>query len=136
MTATFNSNLIASVADDLLYTLTNLRTLLATFENNRFTRIKTGMFVNNVNVINYARVFNGRSLEGACVIDGNIFDQSSLYKVVDWTAAFANYYEGSLVGTMQPIWLYANPAAPKTNAFFNQRGLTNYNDIPNEWKGL
>ena len=137
MTATFQNNLIASVADDLLHTLTNLQTLLATFESNRFTRIKTGMFVNNVNVINYARVFKGHALEGACVIDGNIFDLSSLYKVVDWSKAFKNgYYGGSLVGTMQPIWLYANPAAPKLNALLNQRGLTNYNDIPNEWKGL
>ena len=137
MTATFSSNLIASVADDLLYTLTNLRTLLATFEGNAFTRIKTGMFVNNVNVINYSLVFNGNA-PGACVIDGNIFDLSSLYKVVDWRGAFAsyNYYEEDLVGTMQPIWLYANPAALKLNAFLNQRGLTNYNDIPNEWKGL
>jgi len=98
MTATFNSNLIASVADDLLYTLTNLRTLLATFENNRFTRIKTGMFVNNVNVINYARVFNDHALEGACVIDGNIFDLSSLYKVVDWTSAFATLLMFGFVG--------------------------------------
>ena len=96
------------------------------------------MFVNNVNVINYARVFNSSSPEGACVIDGNIFDLSSLYKVVDWSGAFAsyNYHAESLVGTMQPIWLYANPAAPKINALVNQRGLTNYNDIPNEWKGL
>ena len=137
MTATFQNNLIASVADDLLHTLTNLRTLLATFESNRFERIKTGMFVNNVNVINYARVFNGHALEGACVIDGNIFDVDSLYKVVDWTGAFANnYYGGSLVGTIQDIWNYASITATKTNTFKSQRGLTNYNDIPNEWKGL
>lgn len=43
---------------------------------------------------------------------------------------------GTATGAIQSIWTYASPTAIKVNAFKNQIQLTNYNDIPNEWKGL
>lgn len=43
---------------------------------------------------------------------------------------------GIATGSIQDIWTYASPTATKDNAFKNQKQLTNYNDIPNEWKGL
>ena len=43
---------------------------------------------------------------------------------------------GRATGSIQEIWTYASPTATKVNAFKNQIQLTNYNSIPNEWKGL
>ena len=43
---------------------------------------------------------------------------------------------GRATGSIQAIWTYASPTATKVNAFKNQIKLTNYNNIPNEWKGL
>ena len=43
---------------------------------------------------------------------------------------------GRATGSIQDIWTYASPTATKVNAFKNQKQLTNYNSIPNEWKGL
>lgn len=43
---------------------------------------------------------------------------------------------GIATGIIQDIWTYASPTATKLNAFKNQIKLTNYNSIPNEWKGL
>lgn len=43
---------------------------------------------------------------------------------------------GTATGSIQDIWTYASPTAAKVNAFKNQKKLTNYNSIPNEWKGL
>ena len=48
------------------------------------------------------------------------------------TATSASY---SATGTIQDIWNYAT-SATKTNAFSNQTAITNYADIPNDWKGL
>ena len=43
---------------------------------------------------------------------------------------------GTATGAIQEIWTYASPTATKIDAFKNQKQLTNYSSIPNEWKGL
>ena len=53
----------------------------------------------------------------------------------DWFLETSNT-SGKATGSIQEIWTYASPTATKVNAFKNQIQLTNYNDIPNEWKGL
>ena len=48
----------------------------------------------------------------------------------------ATNVKGTATGAIQSIWTYASPTAKKVNAFKNQIQLTNYNYIPNDWKGL
>jgi hypothetical protein len=49
---------------------------------------------------------------------------------------YANSIADSNTGTMQDIWDVTYDTSPLLNgvAFTNQTGLTNYNNIPNEWK--
>ena len=49
---------------------------------------------------------------------------------------YTAYTVGKFTGTIQDIWTYASPTATKVDAFKGQTDFTNYNYIPNEWKGL
>lgn len=97
------------------------------------TTIPENIFINNINVINYSATFaNNKNL----ILPSIIFNLSSLNIVTDMDG-FMEVIDvnDSYSGTIQDIWLYATNAL-HYKAFLNQTNLTNYSNIPSDWKNL
>lgn len=69
-------------------------------------------------------------------VSGYFINPALIPLMRDWSGFMSCGAGNEFTGTMQPVWETASPTAIKVNAFLNQKQLTNYNDIPNEWKGL
>jgi hypothetical protein len=158
------NNLASKIPPKLLYNCTNVTNLRSVFYNcsGLSGSIPSDLLLHVPLVTNLQWFFNGCSglsgsipsdllryvplvtnLQGffrgcsGLVIDAPFIDEALIPNVLNWVQfMFTSSTAGSITGTVQPIWLTANPAAPKTDAFLNQIQLTNYADIPNDWKGL
>jgi len=96
--------------------------------------IPNNFFVNCPLVTTYSRTFQGtRNL-----IVGNLFDLTKLGIVTNFSEFINPQNTGySPTGTVQDIWNYAtHPSLITDYAFRYATGLTNYADIPNDWKGV
>jgi len=130
-----NNNRLTSVETPLFYNMLLLTNVNGALSNNYISSVGEDLFVNNKNITDYGYVLSDQSV--GFFMPLSIFDLSVLYKVTDWTQSFYQITTSkSHTGTVQPIWDYASPTSIKAGCFLNQTLLTNYNDIPNEWKGL
>ena len=133
---TFYNNKISRIEVPIFDKCINALSMADTLAFNDIVYIVEGLFLKTINVTNYASVLRNAFTTGA-IMPAVMFDLSELYKVTNWNTSFsAGSIPEQVSGTVQPIWDYASPTATKLNAFTNQTLLTNYNDIPNEWKGI
>ena len=160
----FRNTKIKTFNSELLYKCSNLLVLQSTFRDNLLETIPVAPFVNNPKVTNCQTMFYGSNIKaglpnylfyplknctsyrqvfGASLnitpmqLPLVLFDLSVIFKVTTFYSAFAsNNILGKMVGVIQPIWDYASPTAVKTDCLLNQTDIDNYDDIPNEWKGL
>ena len=131
---TFYGNLIPRIEVPIFDNCPRATIFSSTFQQNLITSMIDGLFLKTINVTTYGSVFRDGFGNGAIMPDV-MFDLSALNKVTNWGAAFrTGTSTRRLSGTIQPIWDYASPTASKLNAFGGQTLLTNYDDIPNEWK--
>ena len=134
---TFDGASLISGLEDGLYDYSPLLNNVADAHRNQIGltgAIPNNFFVKCPLVTTYFRTFGGtRNL-----IMGNIFDLTKLNIVTAFDGfIYPENTSYSPTGTVQDIWNYAtHPSLTKSYAFMNTIGLTNYADIPNDWKGL
>ena len=130
-----DNNRLTSVETPLFSNMLLLTNVNGALSYNYIRSVGEDLFVNNKNITDYGYVLASQSV--GFFMPLSIFDLSVIYKVTNWTQSFYQIDTSkSHTGTVQPIWDYASETAIKTNCFLNDTQLTNYNDIPNEWKGL
>ena len=134
----FYKNRLISIPQGFLDNNINITNLLATFQTNKILSIGNGLFYYTRKVTNYRRVLYDAFAAGYTLPSVLFYlDTNTLMIVTDWSEALAASSEiGRVSGTVQDVWNYASPTSIKDGCFLKQTQLTNYNDIPNEWKGL
>jgi hypothetical protein len=97
------------------------------------TSIPEDYFYSNKLVTNYRETFYKMK---NIALPARIFDLSALSIVTSFRSfMYATNTSDSHTGTIQDIWNHSTPTE-KQNAFYNQTSITNYVDIPFEWKGM
>lgn len=158
--ATFYNNLITSIPVGLFDSCVNVTTFYATFQSNPIASLPTGLFDYNTKVTNFQAVFrytalatipyrlfyNNKlvtdykfvfaNLTANCTVPTEIFDTSVLHIVTTFEYAMQQSPAKSMLGVMQDIWNYTSGTVLKTNCFIGDISLSNYESIPNGWKGL
>lgn len=96
-------------------------------------QIPENIFYYNPLIANYSLVFrNCRNL----ILPSVMFNLANLSIVTNFLGFMqTGSVSYSFTGTVQDIWNYATSAA-SLNAFTNQISLTNYYEIPFDWKGM
>ena len=130
----FAINQITSIPQGLFDNCNLVTSFQETFQQNLLITIPENLFLYNVLSTNYSSTFRN-ALESGCTMPTVMFDLTQISKVTSWVNMFSQVYVGkSPLGTVQDIWNYASVSSLKTDCFKNCTLLTNYNDIPNEWK--
>lgn len=126
------------VYGDIFKRCNNVISFYSAFSTNEIVSLPENLFLYNNIVQNYSSVFENAFGVG-CVMPNVIFnidDGVTLYNVTNWNNTF---YQSNISkspnGTIQYIWYYSN-TTNTSNCFLNCTGLTNYDLIPNDWKGL
>ncbi len=102
--------------------------VLSCFRNcTSLTAIPSNLFDNNILVYNFQNCFN--KCNSLTSIPSGLFDNNTI--VTYFEACFSNC--STLTGLAPTLWL-REPEPTGTQCFYNATGLTNYGDIPVDWK--
>ncbi len=119
--------LITSIPSGLFDAATNATDFSYTFRScSDLAAIPSGLFDNNTAVLTFIGCFRNSKITS---IPATLFDNCSL--VTDFDYCFASCT--SLTGNAPELWL-REPEPNGAGCFTNDTGLTNYGDIPGDWK--
>lgn len=129
---------LSVVYSDIFKRCNNVISFYSAFSYNNIITLQENLFLYNNIVENYSSTFED-AFDIGCEIPETLFnitDGITLYNVTNWNNTF---YQSDILkspsGTIQFIWYYTN-TLNTTDCFRNCVGLSNYDLIPNEWKGL
>lgn len=123
---------ISAIPDDLFRYCTGAGTMTSTFSGcTGLHHLPENLFYYNGAVTNYSGTFNGCQ---NIILPSVIWDLSRVSVVTNISNFMVVSAVGySATGTIQDIWNYVTPAT-RSGAFTNQTSITNYADIPADWK--
>jgi hypothetical protein len=134
MTSVFSNIIDLELPQDIFRYNTEVTSFTAMNAAGNLVNMPTRLFYYNSKVTKYSYALY--PVYTTTVVGAEMFNLSNL-SIVTTFDKFMQVYNASnsSTGTIQDIWNYAT-SATHADAFTNQTALTNYADIPNDWKGL
>ena len=119
---------LTAIPSNLFDNNTSAINVLSCFRNcTSLTAIPSNLFDNNILVYTFQNCFN--KCNSLTSIPSGLFDNNTI--VTHFGACFSNC--STLTGLAPTLWL-REPEPTGTQCFYNATGLTNYGDIPVDWK--
>jgi hypothetical protein len=126
---------LSSIPKGIFDKMIKLENVSGAFWETPIESVPENLFTVNVNITNFRSTFSVTGNTVSFTLPTSMFNYEALQaKQPDMTSCFSSS-PGTMKGTAYPLWNYINYSSTFSNGCYRgNTALTNYDDIPDDWK--